>query len=275
MKPTCSILITFPLIFLAGLLIIYPARGDNIGFFYALDADLQGLKTLAREMGQSAKVGTRSIQRLQLGTHTIYATKMGSGVVETAASAQALMGRTRCDWAFSLGPAGALTDDMETNRWHRVDRVIAWQRGNTDSTWNTDWSKFPVSEIQTPLETTSTISVASGELFISTASKRDELQASTQADTVDMNSFGLSLVCADHGVPLFSWKIISDRADENASEWFRTFVTTYQGDGGKALAQIIQSLPANPNDPSSYPAIEKLLRETQEGNPFPKRVAVP
>ena len=78
-----------------------------------------------------------------------------------------------------------------------------------------------------------------------------------------MNSYGLSLVCADHGVPLFSWKIISDHADEEASETFRNFIASYSGEGGKALAHIIQSLPANPNDPSSYPAIGKILRETK------------
>ena len=32
-----------------------------------------------------------------------------------------------------------------------------------------------------------------------------------------------------------------------------------------ALAEIIRSLPPNPNDPSSYPAIEKALRETGAG----------
>ena len=75
-------------------------------------------------------------------------------------------------------------------------------------------------------------------------------------------AIGLALVCADHGVPLFSWKIVSDRADENASEAFLDFIASYAGEGGKALAEIIQALPANPNDPASYPAIEKLLRET-------------
>ena len=248
----------------------FPARGDTIGFFYALDADLQGLKTLAREIGQSTKIGTRTIQRLQLGTHTIYAVKMGSGAVETAASAQALLGRSRCDWAFSLGPAGALSDSIETGRWYLATQVIAWQHGSSASTdssgspsWNTDWSRFPVTNLPPLFQTISTVSVASGEQFISTTGDRDRLQAITQADAVDMNSYGLSLVCSDHGVPLFSWKIISDHADENASETFRNFISTYSGEGGKALAEIIQALPANPNDPNSYPAIEKILRETQ------------
>ena len=244
-------------------------HGDTIGFFYALDADLQGLKTVAREMGQSAKVGTRSIQRLQLGTHVIYAVKMGSGAVETAASAQALLARCRCDWAFSLGPAGALLENIETGQWVRVAHVIAWQHGSSASAspsdfpfWDTDWAHFPATNLPAPLQTTSIVSAASGEQFISAVGERDRLQATTQTDVVDMNGFGLASVCADHGVPLFSWKIVSDRADENASEAFRAFVSAYSGEGGKALAKIIQALPANPNDPSSYPAIEKLLRET-------------
>lgn len=246
----------------AILLCISAARGDTIGFFYALDADLQGMKTRAREMGQSAKVGSRSIQRLQLDTHTIYAVKMGSGAVETAASAQALLARSRCDWAFSIGPAGALSEAITTGGWHRVSRVMAWQRGQADLTWNTDWTRFPVANLPAPLQTTSTLSVASGEQFISMTGERDGLQAATQADAVDMNSFGLALVCADHGVPLFAWKIISDRADENASETFRNFIAAYSGEGGRALAEIIQALPANPNDPASYPTIQQLLRDT-------------
>jgi len=237
------------------------ARADTIGFFYALDADLQALKTEAREVGQSVQVGSRSIQRLRLDTHTVYAIKMGSGAVETAASAQALLSRFRCDWAFSLGPAGALSDAVETGRWYRVERVAAWQHGQTAPSWRTDWSRFPVANIPAPLETTASLSVASGELFISATGERDRLQAISQSDAVDMNGFGLALVCADHGVPLFAWKIISDRADENASEIFRAFVAGYAGEGGRALAEIIKALPANPNDPATYPAIERRLRE--------------
>lgn len=256
-------------LFVAAFLCIATAKGDTIGFFYALDADLQGLKTLAREMGQSYKVGTRSIQRLQLDTHIIYAVKMGSGAVETAASAQALMSRFRCDWAFSLGPAGALSEVVQTGCWYRVDRVRAWQRGKTDLTWNTDWSRLPVTNMPAILHTTSTISVASGEQFIDTTGERERLRALTQADIVDMNSFGLALVCSDHGVSLFSWKIISDHADEHAEETFRSFISTYSGEGGRALAEIIQALPANPNDPATYPNIERLLRNTRSGTQYP------
>lgn len=195
---------------------------------------------------------------------------MGSGCVETAASAQALLSRFRCDWAFSLGPAGALSERVETGRWYRVDRIVAWQRGATSalgiscsesSTWRTDWNLVAVSNYPVALQSTATLAVASGELFVSSTTERERLRSQTQADAVDMNSFGLALVCADHGVPLWSWKIVSDRADDQASEAFRAFVAGYRGEGGKALADLIEALPPNPHNPSSYPAIEKMLRE--------------
>lgn len=251
------------------------SRGDSIGFFYALDADLRGLKTIARESGQSISVGTRIIQRLQLDSHVVYAVKMGSGAVETAISAQALLGRFRCDWAFSLGPAGALSLEIETGRCYRVSRMLAWQKigANNGETgpasmpaWSIDWNGFPIAMPSSWLSSSSEVVVASGEQFISTCRERDRLQAATQADVVDMNSYGLAAACADHGVPLFAWKVISDRADENAGESFRCFTAAYAGEGGKAVAEIIQSLPANPNDPASYPAIRKLLKQT---NPLP------
>ena len=247
-----------------------PARSDTIAFFYALDADLRGLKTAAQELGQSAAVGTRSIQRLRLGAHTIYAVKMGSGAAETAASAQALLARNRCDWAFSLGPAGALADTVVPGRWYKAGRVVAWQHGSSASaassefpSWDTDWSRLPATRVPPPLNTTSTVRIASGEQFIATSGDRDRLQALSQADAVDMNGYGLALVCADHGVPLFSWKVVSDRADEEAAESFKAFIAAYSGEGGRALAEVIRSLPPNPNDPSSYPAIEKFLREAR------------
>ena len=231
--------------------------GDTIGFFYALDADLQGLKGVTHEMGQSINIGTHLIQRLQAENHTIYAVKMGSGPVETAASAQAVLARYRCNWGFSLGPAASLAS-LNTGEWYCVGSVVAWQRNNLDR-WNTDWSRLPVSNLPAPFTASAIISIASGERFISSAGERGQVQALTQAEAVDMNSFGLALVCAEHGVPLFSWKVINDRADEQAGENFRAFTVNYNGEGGRALAEVIRSLPANPNDPASYPAIRQLL----------------
>ena len=251
---------------------------DDVAFFYALDADLQGLKTLVQEVGQPVAVGSRNVQRLRLGSHSIYAVKMGSGAVETAISAQALLSRFPCDWAFSLGPAGALCDELDVGGWIRVEQVVAWQKGMENESGfmlsptahgTTRWEQLPVEAPPAPLEASRRVVLASGEVFIASSNERERLRTQTQADAVDMNQAGLFPVCADHRVPLFTWKVVSDRADENASEAFRAFLSAYAGEGGKAIAQMIQQLPANPNDPHSYPAIEELLKTTALPEPFP------
>lgn len=248
---------------------------DTVAVFYALDADLRELKMhpQVRELGQPAVVGTRSIHRLALGPHRIYAVKMGSGSVETAISAQALLSQFRCDWAFSIGPAGALDDSLVVGRWYRVERVVAWQSGTTSpagfqlnprASHEFDWDKFPVSEeniADIPL-----IPLASGEAFIASDSERARLRHLADASAVDMNTSGLAMVCDDHRVPLFVWRVISDGADEVASSAFRAFIDSYGGEGGNLLAECISLLPPNPNAPESYPAIMELLSgDPQQG----------
>ncbi len=255
-----------PLLFLLAL---HPLRGssETIAFFYALDQDFQTLKTNCTPAGAPLKIGSRNIASLQLDTHRVYAVKMGSGAVETAASAQALLALIRCDMAFSVGPVGALSDALSVGSWHTVTNVVAYQKG----AWTPNgFQASPISPMVSEtnvmalnlpaLFTTNTsITVASGEMFVASSSQRQQLHESTGADAVDMNLFGLTTVCADHRVPLFCWRIASDKADDNASEAFKKFVASYDGAGGQAVAGIIATLPANSNSPAAYPNLLKAL----------------
>lgn len=250
------------------------AFGDAIAFFYALDADLQAVKQRAHEFGRPVSVGTRKVCRLALGSHTIYAVKMGSGSVETALSAQALLARFPCDWAFSVGPAGALSDAAEAGKWYRVGRIVPWQRGRPDNedgdraSWSIDWAILPAVENAGTWPCAGTVTVASGEAFIASTDERARLYDAFGAEVVDMNAYGLAAACRDHSVPLFMWKIVSDRADERASEDFRAFVNAYQGDGGHHLVSILERLPSRADRPMSYPAIRELLQDQKNSESF-------
>lgn len=102
----------------------------------------------------------------------------------------------------------------------------------------------------------------SGETFINTTTQRSAA-ASTGAALVDMNTHGQAAACRNHDVPLHVWRVVSDHADEQASEVFKAFVKTYDGLGGKALAELIQTLPANPKAAGSYPGIRSFLKATE------------
>ncbi len=243
-------------------------RGDTIAFFYALDKDFEALKAQAESAGQPIKVGSRNIAVLQIKTHKVYAVKMGSGAVETAVSAQGLLSRMKCDAGFSVGPVGALSDKLKIGSWHRVEVVANFQRGSwtksgfqlsppsATSLQTNLTDKFKLPELFQKLEA---IKVASGEIFIASGNYRTQVRETTGADAVDMNLFGLITVCADHHLPLHCWRVVSDKADDNASEDFRKFVENYDGAGGKALAELIANLPPNPNSPQSYPNLNKAL----------------
>jgi nucleoside phosphorylase len=244
------------------------APADTVAFFYALDKDFQTLKAEAQPVGQPLKVGSRNLAALQIGAHRIYAVKMGSGAVETAASAQALLARVPCDRALSVGPVGMIADSIQTNSWYRVTNIVCYQKGSWSKTGfqlspnaSLSLTNQPPNPPQLPplWQNAQSITVASGEIFLASDSYRMQLHDLTQADAVDMNLFGLATVCADHQLPLTCWRIASDRADDQANETFRKFVAEYDGAGGKAVAETIKNLPANPNLPEAYPNIKKLL----------------
>lgn len=241
-------------------------QADSIAFFYALDKDFQTLKAEG-QAGQAIKVGSRNIVVLQIASHRVYAVKMGSGAVETAASVQALLARVKCDRAFSVGPVGAISDKIKTGAWYHVSEAFSYQKGSWtkagfQSSPNTTTKPADITtltNLPALFTNVQTLKIASGEIFVASDSYRTQLHETTGADAVDMNLFGLLTVCADHQVPVHCWRIVSDRADDNASEDFKKFVATYDGAGGKAVAEVIASLPANPNSPESYPHLEKIL----------------
>jgi len=249
---------------------VAPVCADEIAFFFALDADFQAFKSETIVTRQPLKIGDHSVQVLTLAKHRIYAVKMGSGAVETAASAQAVLARFRCDRAFSLGPVGGLADELEIGNWYRVVSVVPYQKGSWTSGGfqSTKASPSPTEDSLAKLALpklfagVKSIVVASGEIFIASTDYRQQLREQTQADAVDMNLFGLLAVCAEHHLPLINWRVVTDKADDKAGEDFRKFTQTYDGAGGKALVELIRNLPPNPNSPESYPELQKLLQPT-------------
>jgi len=256
------------ILFCLAPLLVSQGRADTIAFFYALDQDFQALKREGQPAGQPLSAGARSIAVLQLQAHRVYAVKMGSGAVETAASAQALLARVRCDSAFSVGPVGALSDNLKPGSWYRVREVVCYQKGSWTKTGFqlspgsvVGLSSNAVDKLELPelFRGLTAIKVASGEMFVASDSYRAQLRESIGAEAVDMNLFGLVTVCAEHHLPLVCWRVASDRADNNASVDFRRFATGYDGAGGKAVAEVIKRLPANPNSPMTYPNLQRAL----------------
>jgi len=248
------------------------AQADTVAVFYALEADAKSLLLAAGGTASSPPpVGSRPISRLRINQHEVIAVLMGSGAVESALSAQAVLTKYSCDLAISVGPAGSIDGLASTGEWYRVDRVIAWHKGS-ETTTGFQLHQNSAYELTRDVQPTPDpgsgvgktwrwATLASGESFIASAAKRERLRTATGAHLVDMNSHGLAAACTDHGVPLVILRVVSDRADEQAGETFRAFVESYDGQGGRIVARLIENLPANPASPEQYDAIRNLMRE--------------
>ena len=106
----------------------------------------------------------------------------------------------------------------------------------------------------------SAISLASGDVFVANHSERERIRTSSDADAVDMNSFGLILACQQTKTPVLIWKIVSDSADASAGEDFKTFVKSYNGEGGRMVRELLLGLPSSPLSPESYENLRELMQ---------------
>lgn len=239
------------------------AHARSVGVFFALDEDWQALQETVGGIPGTRKLGAVTIFEIETKNAKIIAVKMGSGAVMTAISAQTLISARHLDLAFSVGPVGALTNKFKVGQWCRVTRVVPWQSDKWMAHDSVDGAGVKLVEISADVLGASSglpsISVASGEQFVSSKVLRDEVASRTGCDAVDMNLFGLSEVLRQSETPSFHLRVVSDSADESAAGHFRDFVRSYNGDGGRMLAEIILSLPPDRTSPQSFPGLQGFL----------------
>jgi nucleoside phosphorylase len=254
-----------------------PAVASAVALFFALEEDISALKKEGATQVRSFSVGDTTILQLALHGHSIYATKMGSGCVQTSLSAQALLAKQKCDLAISIGPVGDIKGNLDTKSWYRISKVVSWQRGTQNDTGfvahreATQSLTLPQADPKLPNAYASlpVISVASGEVFVASDSFRCDLASLSKCEAVDMNLFGLLAVLNSHKIDGTHLRVPSDRADNKAGEDFRKFTEEYQGEGGRIVAQIIRTLPEDPTSPNAHPALRDILNgpQTKESRP--------
>lgn len=244
------------------------ARADDILVLYALDADQKALVRQAPPPGLVGHVAGRIVQRYTIGKHRIYPVKMGSGAVETAITAAAVLARVRCDVILSLGPAGGLTNQLAVGTWTEVTELACYQQGAQSPdgfSRKVDFHRtgtLPAGlSLPETLRQARKVRAASGEVFVASSEFRLQLAGETKAQLVEMNLFGINEAAARFGIPHYAWRIVSDLADEQASAAFKTFANSYKGEGGEFLATLIQEWPSSKSSPRDHPALESLLQQ--------------
>jgi adenosylhomocysteine/aminodeoxyfutalosine nucleosidase len=241
------------------------ARAEDIALFYALDQDLEKLG--ANQMPANVlKRGSRTIHRFVLPPHTVYAVKMGAGCVETAITAESLFQTVQVDRAFSIGPAGSLSDSIRPGDLYWISFVIPYQMGTATESGFVPSEGVPLElpEATKPRQKIPAVQLASGEVFIASGRERIRIQEMTSAQLIDMNLAGLVFSTKNHGLPLTALRLVSDSADQNAGEDFRKFDKSYGGEGIELFISWLESLPENKKSIDQHPNLRKLLEEGKD-----------
>jgi len=246
------------------------AYGGNIGWFYALEEDRAVFEKDAGSPLRTVNlVGGTVMHEYRVGPHKVVAANMGSGCVTTAVTVARVLALNPVDRIISTSPAGAIGDKVETGKWYRIAEVAAWQQGRAGEggrvfpaeralrsvVWNADeWPDGEWKEMSSP-------KLVSGEVFVASGEKRGELARGFNAELVEMNAFGL--LAAAEGTPakIIILRIVSDRADEKASEDFSAFLKTYDGSGGRIVAELVKALPVGKDEPAAHDALRELIGE--------------
>lgn len=255
----------------AILAVIWMTMGHSlagtVAWFYALDSDKAAFEIVAGKAVRSVTSGSVTFHEYRMGAHKVVAAKMGSGCVATATTVSTVLALAPADRLISTGPAGALKADVETGSWLRVDEVVAWQKGKTGeagkisigegSTMTTGFHEadWPTGEWRKAKG----VKIASGEGFIASGSVASEIAAGSGASAVEMNAFGLVGAASGRPMKMLILRVVSDRADEKASEDFAAFVKKDDGAGGRMVAEIVRALPVEPNEPAAHEGLRELL----------------
>ncbi|GHC56180.1 hypothetical protein GCM10007100_23860 [Roseibacillus persicicus] len=240
---------------------------SSVAFFYALEADGARFEKENGPAIRSFELSGTPVQEYLVSGHKVYAMLMGSGTTSTTKNVTALVTKYPIDHLVSIGPVGAISEAL-TSDWFRVEKVVPWQSG----TWTEagfkprpTW-KIQLEELGPPLDHPP-ISVASGDAFIASATKREEIAKITGSQVVDMNLIGIMTSLTSQPINQVHFRIISDNADENASQEFNAFRKNYKGEGAIIAKAWIDQLPEDRTSPENYKNLRKILRGTSAPTP--------
>ena len=86
------------------------------------------------------------------------------------------------------------------------------------------------------------VTVASGDVFVTSSEDKHRLAKEFGADICEMELAGIAIACERNNVPLFSVKVVSDKADESANVSFLSIVEKGVAGSEKILPEILKAV---------------------------------
>lgn len=173
------------------------------------------------------------VRQIEYEGNTLFLAQSGVGEIRAALTAQTLIDIFEVEAILNFGFVGAINPSLNVsdlvlagNVVHHqfdisaVDNIPVGQyNGRDEFYFHTDKALLELVQkaLPSPLPV---VTVASGDKFIASKEDKDYLRNTFGADICEMEAAGLALACERNCVPFFSLKVVSDRADEQATDSF-------------------------------------------------------
>ncbi len=208
-------------------------------------------------------VGGATVREIKYEDNTLYLATSGIGELRAALTAQLLKDIFEVEVILNFGFVGAINPKLNVGELvivgaivhHQFDisavdgnKAVGHYDGREDLYFSCDAEI--ISRVQSALGSPLPVVVdASGDKFIASAEEKNRLRRTFAADICEMEAAGLALACERNNLPLFSLKVVSDKADENAiisfAEVLRKGMTKYE----KLLPIIIKAINCDSEKP--------------------------
>lgn len=198
------------------------------------------------------------IRKIEIDGNTVYLATSGVGEIRAALAAQLLKDLFDVEAMLNFGFVGALDPALRVGELVLVDRVCHYQFDTSaiDGTMpgqypecNDRFFRLDGSLIDRVLEAVGkpmrVVAAASGDVFVADGKTKRVLHKDFGCGICEMELAGLAIACQRNRIPLLSVKVVSDRADEGATESFSTIVTKGLSRYESLLPDVLAAITGN------------------------------
>ena len=200
------------------------------------------------------------IKQIVTPDHTIYLATSGIGEIRAALAVQLAVDLFDIEAVLNFGYVGSLDKTLKVGELVIVERAVHHQfditavnniplgvyDGKTTPYFYTD--KELAERIQNKLPAPlRRVTAASGDKFVADSETKEFLRDTFFADICEMEIAGICLAAESNDIPVFSMKVVSDCADEDATESFGEVLEKGLSKYEKVLPEILSALSAIPS----------------------------
>lgn len=235
---------------------------SKIAVIGAMDCEIEKIKELLSDIAE-CDFGGFTIWIGKINNHEIFVSKSGVGKVNSAINTQFLIDKFHPDYVINTGVAGGIDSNLEVGDIVIAEKLVqhdfdatalGYPKGYICNGIMSDsptyfYSDFNLVELFEKTISTMDLKtkthrgiIATGDYFIASAEKKQELKNLFNATAGEMEGAAIAQACAKNNTPFVVMRAISDLADCSAPKSLEEVETTMAEFAAETLKKLLMTL---------------------------------